>query len=69
MLSHRHMGAPLYCYTGQFGLRFWIVLSLVDWKQCYYIMVEADIHLRLLPISILDLYKVFEVLVCCLTGI
>jgi hypothetical protein len=32
-------------------------------------MVEADIHLRLLPTSILDIYEVFEVLVCCLTGI
>jgi hypothetical protein len=32
-------------------------------------MVEADIHLRLLPISILDIFKVFEVLVCCLKGI
>jgi hypothetical protein len=32
-------------------------------------MVEADIYLRLLPISILDIYKVFEVMLCCLTGI
>ncbi len=32
-------------------------------------MVESDIHLRLLPISILDIYKVFGVLLCCLTGI
>jgi hypothetical protein len=69
MLSHRHLGAPLYHYTGQFDLKFWVFLSLVEWKQCHYIMVEADIHLRLLPISILDIYKVFEVLVCCLTGI
>ncbi len=51
MLSHRHMGAPLYHYTGQVGPRFWIG-SLVDWKWCHYVMVEADIHLRLLPTSI-----------------
>jgi hypothetical protein len=32
-------------------------------------MFEADIHLRLLHISILDIYKVFEPLVCSLKGI
>jgi hypothetical protein len=32
-------------------------------------MVEADIHLRLLPTSSLDIYKVFELLVCCLKGL
>ena len=32
-------------------------------------MVEADINLRLLHTSILDIYKVFESLVCCLKGI
>jgi hypothetical protein len=32
-------------------------------------MVEADIHLRMLPTSMLDMYNVFEVLVCCFTGI
>ena len=34
-----------------------------------YAMVEANIHLRLLYTSILDIYKVFEPLVCCLKGI
>ncbi len=29
-------------------------------KCCHYVMVEADSHLKLLPSSILDLYKVFE---------
>jgi hypothetical protein len=33
------------------------------------VMVEDDIHLRLLPTSILDIHKVFEVLVCYLKGI
>ena len=32
-------------------------------------MVEAEIHLRLLPTSSLDIYKVFETLVYCLKGI
>ena len=32
-------------------------------------MFEADIHLRLCHTSILDIYKVFEPLVCCLKGI
>ena len=33
------------------------------------VMVEADIHLRLLHTSILDIYKVFETIVCCIKGI
>jgi hypothetical protein len=36
---------------------------------CYYIMVEADIHLRLVHNSILDIYNVLESLICCLKGI
>jgi hypothetical protein len=32
-------------------------------------MVEADIHLSSLHTSILDIYKVFQPLVCCLKGI
>ncbi len=32
-------------------------------------MVEADIHLRLLPKSELDISKVFEPLTCCLKGV
>jgi hypothetical protein len=32
-------------------------------------MVEANIHLRPLHTSIVDMYKVFETLVCCLKGI
>ncbi len=38
-------------------------------SQCHSIMFEADIYLRLLHTSILDIYKVFEPLVCCLKGI
>jgi hypothetical protein len=32
-------------------------------------MVEADIPLKPLHTSILDIYKVFETMVCCLKGI
>ena len=69
VLSQGHMGAPIYRYTSQVGPRFVKSGSLVEWKWCHYVMVEADIHLRPLQASILDIYKVFEPLVCCLTGI
>ena len=32
-------------------------------------MVEADIYIKPLHTSIVDIYKVFELLVCCLKGI
>jgi hypothetical protein len=32
-------------------------------------MIEADVHLRLLSKSELDIFKVFEPLTCCLEGI
>ncbi len=38
-------------------------------KWCHYFMVEADFHLRPLQMSMLDIYKVFEALVCYLKGI
>ncbi len=69
MLYQGHMGARLYRYSGQVGQRFWTFGSLVEWEWCHYIMVEADIHLRLLPTSILDIHNMFEPLVCCLKGI
>jgi hypothetical protein len=37
--------------------------------KSHFIMVEADIHLRLLLTSMIDIYKVFELLACCLKGI
>ncbi len=69
MRSQGHMVAPLYCYTVQVGPRFGKSGSLEEWKWCRNMMVEADIHLRLLDTSIVDIYKVFETLVCCLKGI
>jgi hypothetical protein len=38
-------------------------------SQCHNVMFEADIYLRLLHTSMLDISKVFETLVCCLKGI
>ncbi len=69
MLFQRSMGAPLYHYIGQIGPRFGKSGSLVEWKWCHNVMVEADIHFRLLHTPILDICKVFETLVCCLKGI
>ncbi len=37
-------------------LGFWVTCGS---KSCDYVMVEADSHLKLLPTSILDIYKVF----------
>ncbi len=69
MLSQGHMVAPLYHYTGQDAPRFGDSGSLEEWKRCHNVMVEADIHLKPLHTSILDMYKVFETLVCCLKDI
>ncbi len=69
MLSQGHMVAPLYRYTGQVAPRFGKSGSLEEWKWCHNVIVEAGIHLRLLYASIVDIYKVFEPLVCCLRGI
>ncbi len=41
-------------------MRFWGSGSLVESKWCHYDMVEADSHLKLIPTSILDIYKMFE---------
>jgi hypothetical protein len=54
------MVAALHIYTHPTWLTFWGSGSLVESKRCDYVMVEADSHLKLLPTSILDIYKVFE---------
>ncbi len=49
---------------------FEMLVHLVHlWSGNDYIMVEADIHLRLLPISTLDISKVVEPLFGCLKGL
>ncbi len=69
VLSQGHMGAPLYHYSGQVNPRFGDLGSLEEWKWCHNVMVEADVHLRPLHTSMVDIYKVFESLACCLKGI
>jgi hypothetical protein len=70
MLSQGNIGAPPYTVTpatstpnlGILG-RLWSV------KWCHYVSVKADIHLRLIPTSLLDMNRVFQLLLCCLKGI
>ncbi len=69
MLSQGHMGASLHHSTGQVCPRFGSSGSLVQWKWCHFVMVEAVILFKLIPTSILDIYKVVESMVCCLKGI
>jgi hypothetical protein len=57
MLSQGYMGAPLYHSTGLVGPRFGNSGSSEEWKWCHYVMVEADIHLRLLLTFNLDIFK------------
>ncbi len=58
---HMHKISALHSYTHPTSLhRFWGSGSLVESKWCDCVMVEADSHFKLLPTSILDIYKVFE---------
>ena len=54
------MVAALHSYTHPTWLLFWDSRSLVESKRCDYVMFEADSHLKLLSVSILHIYKVFE---------
>jgi len=58
-----------YHYTGQVDPRLWFLGHLWSENDVINVMVEAEIHLIPLPISILDIYKVFEPLVCCLNDL
>jgi hypothetical protein len=69
MLPQGHMGAPIIPIHRPSWPKIWTFGSLVEWKWCHYVLVEADIHLRLLPTSTLDIYNVIELLVFCLNGI
>ncbi len=71
MLSQGLILAPLYRYIRQVGPRFGDSgsLQLQQGKWCHNIMFEANVHLRPLHTSILDVYKLFEPLVYCLKGI
>ncbi len=50
----------IHSYTHTTWVRLWGSGPLVESKWCHYIMIKADSHLKLLPASILDIYKVFE---------
>ncbi len=54
------MVAALHSFTHPTWHRFLGSRSLVESKCCDYVMFEADSHLKLLPTSMLDMYKVFE---------
>ena len=62
---HWHTAVALHSYTHPTCLRFWGFVPLVKSKWCNFIMVEADRHLKLLPLSILDMYKELSTLICC----
>jgi hypothetical protein len=58
---YMHTISALHSYTHPTSwLRLWGSGSLMESKWCDYVMVDADSHLKLLPISILDLFRVFE---------
>ena len=57
---HWCMVKALHSYIHSTWLRCWGTGSLVESKWYHYVMVEADSHLRLLPTSLWDIYKVFE---------
>ena len=54
---HWHILAALHSHLAQI-LGFWV--TYVELKWCDYVMVEADSPFKLLPSSILDIYKVFK---------
>ena len=57
---NRHTVAVLHSYTHPAWLRFLWSGSLVELRWCHYVIVEAAIIFKLLPVSILDIYNVFE---------
>jgi hypothetical protein len=57
---HGHSVSALHSYTHPTWLKFWGFGSLVKSTWCDYVMVEANSHLKLLPTSIFDLYKVID---------
>ncbi len=60
VLIFGHTAAALTSHTHTSWVGFWGSGSLVESKWCHYIMVEADSQLKLLPVSTLYMYKVFE---------
>jgi hypothetical protein len=69
MLSQGHLSAPLNSSPAKLAPDLGILNRLWSRNDAINIMFEADIYLRPVPTSILDIYKVFEPLECCLKGI
>ncbi len=58
---HRHRVAALHSYIHTTWLRLWGTSVTCGFKMMsFYVMVEAERHLKLIPAFILDIYKVFE---------
>ncbi len=57
---HLHTVAALHSFTHPTRLRFWGTWSLLESKWCILVMVDAESHLKLLPTSMLDTYKMIE---------
>ncbi len=57
---HGNMSVASNSYTYTTWLRFWGSGSLAESKWYHYIMVVADSHIKLLPTSMIDIYKVFK---------
>jgi hypothetical protein len=54
------MVAALHSYPIDLAQILGLWVTYLESKWCHHVMVEADSHLKLLPPSILDIYKVFE---------
>jgi hypothetical protein len=57
---HGHKAVALNSCTHITCVRFYDSGSLDESKWCHYVMVEAENHLKLLPASTLDIYKLYE---------
>jgi hypothetical protein len=57
---HRHMVAALHSYPPYFAQISGLWFTYGESKWCHLVMVEADSHLKLLPASMLTIYKLFE---------
>ncbi len=63
---HRNKVAAIHSYTHTTCLIFWGSGLLLKSKWCHYVMVVPESHLNLLPVSILDIYKMgLIILICC----
>ncbi len=57
---HWHTVAALHRFTHPTRCRFWGTWSLVESKQCIFVMIDTGSHLQLLPTSILDTSKLIK---------